>query len=37
VRRAGTEKIEREIEKLKSRLKPGNGAHRGNPEDSGPK
>src|SRR6185369_11743670 len=37
VRRAGTEKIEREIEKLKSRLKPGNGAHRGNSEDSGPK
>jgi tetratricopeptide (TPR) repeat protein len=34
VRRAGTEKIEREIEKLKSRLKPGNGAHPKRPEDS---
>jgi tetratricopeptide (TPR) repeat protein len=37
VRRAGTEKIEREIEKLKSRLKPGNGAHPKTPEDSGRK
>ena len=37
VRRAGTEKIERQIEKLKSRLKPGNGAHPKTPEDSGPK
>jgi tetratricopeptide (TPR) repeat protein len=34
VRRTGTEKIEREIEKLKSRLKPGNGAHPKRPEDS---
>jgi tetratricopeptide (TPR) repeat protein len=41
VRRAGTEKIEREIEKLKARLRPGagpgNGAHARPPEDSGPK
>jgi tetratricopeptide (TPR) repeat protein len=41
VRRAGTEKIEREIEKLKARLRPGagpgNGAHARQPEDSGPK
>ena len=36
VRVAGTEKIEREIEKLKTRLRPGNGAHQRNPADSGP-
>lgn len=36
VRMAGTEKIEREIEKLKTRLRPGNGAQPRNPEDSGP-
>ena len=36
VRVAGTEKIEREIEKLKARLRPGNGAHPRKPEDSGP-
>jgi len=36
VRIAGTEKIESEIEKLKARLKPGNGAHQRRPEDSGP-
>src|ERR1044072_5718251 len=30
VRIAGTEKIEREIEKLKSRLRPGNGVHQRN-------
>jgi tetratricopeptide (TPR) repeat protein len=36
VRIAGTEKIEGEIEKLKARLKPGNGAHQRKPEDSGP-
>jgi len=35
VRIAGTEKIEREIEKLKTRLRPGNGAHQRNPADSG--
>jgi tetratricopeptide (TPR) repeat protein len=35
VRIAGTEKIEREIEKLKARLRPGNGAHHKKPEDSG--
>ena len=35
-RLAGTEKIEREIEKLKTRLRPGNGAHQRNPADSGP-
>jgi len=35
VRRAGTEKIEREIEKLKARLRPGSGAPLRNPEDSG--
>ncbi|HSE19788.1 MAG TPA: hypothetical protein VLB46_22195 [Pyrinomonadaceae bacterium] len=35
VRIAGSEKIEREIEKLKARLKPGNGAHQRKPEDSG--
>jgi tetratricopeptide (TPR) repeat protein len=36
VRIAGTEKIEREIEKLKTRLRPGNGTHQRNPADSGP-
>lgn len=36
VRVAGTEKIEREIEKLKTRLRPGNGAHQRNSEHSGP-
>ena len=36
VRIAGTQKIEREIEKLKTRLRPGNGAHQRKPEDSGP-
>ncbi len=36
VRIAGTEKIEREIEKLKTRLRPGNGAPQRNPHDSGP-
>jgi tetratricopeptide (TPR) repeat protein len=36
VRIAGTEKIESEIEKLKARLKPANGAHQRRPEDSGP-
>lgn len=36
VRMAGTEKIEREIEKLKTRLRPGNGAHQRNPAGSGP-
>jgi tetratricopeptide (TPR) repeat protein len=36
VRIAGTEKIESEIEKLKARLKPGNGAHQRRPQDSGP-
>src|SRR6185503_7882353 len=36
VRIAGTEKIEREIEKLKTRLRPGYGAHQRNPADSGP-
>jgi len=36
VRTAGTQKIEREIENLKARLRPGNGAHQRNPEDSGP-
>jgi len=35
VRLAGTEKIEREIEKLKMRLRPGNGAHQRNAADSG--
>ena len=35
VRMAGTEKIEREIEKLKTRLRPGIGAHQRNPADSG--
>jgi hypothetical protein len=36
VRTAGTEKIEREIEKLKTRLRPGNGAQPRKPESSGP-
>jgi tetratricopeptide (TPR) repeat protein len=36
VRIAGTQKIEHEIEKLKARLRSGNGAHRGKSEDSGP-
>ncbi len=36
VRTAGTQKIEREIEKLKTRLRPGNGTHQRKPEDSGP-
>ena len=36
VRLAGTEKIEGEIEKLKTRLRPGNGAQQRKPEDSGP-
>jgi len=36
VRIAGTQKIEQEIEKLKARLRSGNGAHQRKPEDSGP-
>ena len=36
VRTAGTQKIEREIEKLKARLRPGNGAHARKPEDAAP-
>jgi tetratricopeptide (TPR) repeat protein len=36
VRIAGTEKIEREIEKLKTRLRPGNGAPQRNVDGSGP-
>ena len=36
VRIAGTEKIEREIAKLKTRLRPGNGSPQRMPEDSGP-
>jgi len=36
VRIAGTQKIEHEIEKLKGRLRSGNGAHQRKPEDSGP-
>jgi len=36
VRLAGTEKIEREIEKLRARLRPNNGAHQRKPEESGP-
>lgn len=36
VRIAGTEKIEREIAKLKTRLRPANGAPQRMPEDSGP-
>jgi hypothetical protein len=37
VRVAGTEKIEGEIEKLKTRLRPGNGAQARKPEDAGPR
>jgi len=36
VRIAGTEKIEREIAKLKTRLRPNNGSPQRMPEDSGP-
>lgn len=36
VRIAGTDKIEREIEKLRARLRPGNGAQQRKPDDSGP-
>jgi tetratricopeptide (TPR) repeat protein len=36
VRMAGTEKIKREIEKLKARLRPDNGAHQIRPQDAGP-
>jgi hypothetical protein len=36
VRIAGTQKIEHEIEKLKARLRSGNGAHQRTSEDSGP-
>jgi tetratricopeptide (TPR) repeat protein len=36
VRIAGTQKIEREIEKLRARLRPGNGAQARKSEDSGP-
>jgi tetratricopeptide (TPR) repeat protein len=36
VRIAGTQKIEREIEKLRARLRPGNGVLPKKPEDSGP-
>jgi hypothetical protein len=36
VRLAGTEKIEREIAKLKTRLRPNNGSPQRVPEDSGP-
>jgi hypothetical protein len=36
VRIAGTQKIEREIEKLRSRLRPGDGAQQRMPENSGP-
>ena len=36
VRIAGIEKIEREIEKLTTRVRPGNGAHQRKPEGSGP-
>ena len=36
VRIAGTEKIEREIEKLKARVRPGNGTPQKKPENSGP-
>ena len=36
VRVAGTQKIEHEIEKLKTRLRPGNGSPQRKPEDSGP-
>jgi len=34
VRRAGTEKIEREIEKLKARLRPNNGSQQRRPEEA---
>lgn len=37
VRLAGTVKIEREIEKLKTRLRPNNGSQQTRPEESGPK
>jgi tetratricopeptide (TPR) repeat protein len=36
VRIAGTAKIEREIELLKARLRPGNGTPQRKPDDSGP-
>jgi len=36
VRLAGTEKIEREIEKLKARLRGNNGVQHKRPEESGP-
>lgn len=36
IRVAGTQKIEHEIEKLKARLRSGNGAHQRKSEDSGP-
>jgi tetratricopeptide (TPR) repeat protein len=36
VRIAGTDKIEREIDKLRARLRPGNGAPQRKPGDSGP-
>jgi len=36
VRIAGTQKIEREIEELKARVRPGNGTPPKKPEDSGP-
>ena len=36
VRIAGTEKIEREIEKLRTRLRPANGPHQRKPDVSGP-
>jgi len=36
VRIAGTQKIEQEIEKLKARLRSGNGAHQRKSEESGP-
>ena len=36
VRTAGTQKIEHEIEKLKARLRPGDGAHQRKTEGSGP-
>ncbi|HKG58807.1 MAG TPA: hypothetical protein VKB05_03430 [Pyrinomonadaceae bacterium] len=36
VRIAGTQKIEHEIEKLKARVRPGDGALQRKPEDSGP-
>lgn len=37
VRIAGTQKIEGEIEKLKTRLRPGNGTQARKPEDAGPR